>query len=187
MQLKNSKLFILFLFLIITISISIYNNIILKYEIRTDSNKLNFQSLNNLIKSDSSLANKNIIIFLDITDFSCTNCERSVVSLSKVLANTYNQYKSKIILLAKIGWGHIDYHKKLITDWINNNNIKLNFQLDENYIFKKADIKKTSIVILDKKIVFYKEFPLSRIEIDKIINIVHPLLKNNDHAKNGLD
>lgn len=185
---KLKSLLLFFIFLTI-ITVSIYRIYFFRSGTGVNRDKNFLIELNNLIRTNNYLEANRVIIFIDMTDLSCPDCEGSLLYICNYLNDNYLNNRDKILLLVKKRKRNLDYYEDLITTWISDNDIKLNIKLDLDNIFKKANIKKTSIVILDKNnnLVVYKEFPLSRIEIDKIINIVHTLLKNNDHTKNGLN
>lgn len=169
MKIKKYKNFILVIILAATFLLTL-RNFYYKYDKVESENKKFIRNLN-LISNDVTLNKNNIIFFIDFEDFSCNECERQVIFLIRWIEQNLDGINSKVLLLIRKRHNNEHYYEWLIKNWRNENKISLPLKLDNNRIFEKLMIPKTSIVIINKNnsiLTEYKEFPMAREELKKI-------------------
>lgn len=115
---------------------------------------------------------KQILIFVDISDLNCYPCLESLVNTCKYLTKRKKTENNDVVILFKKRHENENYYSWFINNWCKENDILFPTVLDENNVFQKANISKTSIAIFsdDLNIVEYKEFPIQDAEMKRIVN-----------------
>lgn len=173
---------IVFVVILMTVLLLATENI-LKLQIKqvnsNDKKNNSYKTLNLNISYDSLLFDKNIILFIDFEDFSCIQCENQVLHICKwVEENLDSVVNDNIILFVKKRSNNELYYKFLIENWIKENKLSFQVNLDSNNIFNKLRVSKTSIAILDgnNSIIYYNSFPLAPIQLEEVKKILKDLL-----------
>lgn len=172
MKNKKYKIFILIIVLTFAFLLTIRNFYFFDYKkdkVRNENKKI-IKNLD-LISNDDTLNKNRIIFFIDYEDFSCIECENQVLFLIRWIEQNLDSINLKVLLLIRKRYNNERYYEWLIGNWQNENKISLPLILDNNKIFEKLMIPKSSIVIFDRNnsnLIEYKEFPMTREELKKI-------------------
>lgn len=172
MKIKKYKSFILIIILALAFLLTIRNFYFFDYKknkVRNENEKI-IKNLD-LISNDDTLNKNRIIFFIDYEDFSCIECEKQVLFLIGWIEQNLDSINSKVLILIRKRYNNEHYYEWLIENWQKENKISLPLKLDNNRIFEKLMIPKTSIVIFDRNnsnLIEYKEFPMAREELKKI-------------------
>jgi len=175
----NYKILVLIIFLIPVLIIVIRNNYI-------SSSKKHNLLINNepFIKNLKTIHNNyfkyaDIILFIDYEDFSCLQCENQIIYFCKwIEKNLDSLRKENVLLLVRKRKDNEQYYNWLITNWIERNKISLIVRLDNDNLFNKLKLNKSSMVIFNFKnsdLIVYKEFPLLNKEIKELTIIINAL------------
>jgi len=123
------------------------------------------------IKTES----RKVLLFVDFADFSCLPCSEGVSYICKTLDKELNENeKRNVLILIRKRSGTDEYYSWVIKNWREENKITFPIKLDNDNIFEKVRIQKTSIIILDENqnIFEHKEFPMSSTELNRILSLI---------------
>lgn len=123
-----------------------------------------------------SFYNKRVFFFLDFEDFSCLQCEKQVIQLCKWIESKKESIRNyATLLLVRKHHNNKQYYNWVISNWVNENKIKLEIQLDNNAITDTLKITKTSIALLDRnceELIEFKEFPLVKKDMESLLKFL---------------
>lgn len=174
-QNKIITVIILILFLIVLTIIN-YSKLSSVNTVEENYQKNFINNFNKHYNEISIFSNIRIIFFIDFIDFSCSTCEDEVISLIKLVENYLPDVeKKKVLLLVRKISNNNNYNNWLVKNFIEENGIKLKIQLDEENIFGKLKVTKTSIALIknrDKSEIEYKIFPMVKEELNNTIKSI---------------
>lgn len=175
MKNKKYKVFILLILLTLTLIVSLRNYCSLnskKYDVTNNSEEI----IKKLSAINNTFNKSDIIFFIDFEDFSCPQCQNQVIYLIKLIDQNLDYIDNeKVLLLVRKRNNNEQYYNWIISNWINENKIKQEIQLDNYGIIDSLKISKSSIAILKESknnLSIFKEFPMDRKDLEKIVNVI---------------
>ncbi len=119
----------------------------------------------------SSLVTKQIFILIDFVDFGCESCKQQATDICSQINDMHIYNKALIIIKGQKN--NLSYYNYLMKEWQSAIGNNIAFCVANSSFFIENGINKSSIIIYDgKKLIFHKEFPLSKSSFQKLKYIV---------------